>query len=268
MKKILFLLVFIYSTLNATFDDNIIVVSIPKCGTHLLGKTLKLITGKSFAYSSGIMGVMKEEDLKLTGKILLSHCNYVKHNIDLFNRYKNNKYFFIYRDPRDAVVSMISHLNECVERNKQSPNGNLMLNFSNTDEMIHFIITGYGRLFHADLTHLYLVSDYYNNFLSWFKDSKFCIIKYENLIGDEGLGSSDLQFNELEKIYKHLGLKYCPNDIKNVASNLFGGTHSFREGSIGKWKSYFNLANKQLMGKLMGQALIDLGYEKDLKWAE
>lgn len=268
MKRLLFLLICAHNFIAATFDNNIVIVSIPKCGTHLLGKTLKLITGKPFAYSSGIMGTMKEEDLKLKGKILLSHCNYARHNIDLFNRYKNCKYFFIYRDPRDAVVSMISHLNECIERSKKSPSGNQMPNFCNTDEMIHFIISEYGRLFNADLTDLYLVSDYYGNFLNWFKDNKFCLIKYENLIGEDGLGDSDLQFNEIAKIYKHLGLKYCHDDVKNVASNLFGGTHSFREGSIGKWKSYFNKANRQFMGSIMGQVIIDLGYEKDLKWAE
>ena len=63
-----------------------------------------------------------------------------------------------------------------------------------------------------------------------------------------------------------MNLQISDRNLIKIANDLFGGTWSFRKGSIGSWKQYFTQEHKQAFKEVAGQLLIDLGYEKDLNW--
>src|SRR5271154_5416259 len=117
------LLFFIISlTLNAEDSNNILILSIAKSGTHLAGKLVSLITGKIHKSPSTI------ERLKIRSSLTaVIHLNRKSHMFShLHTAYSetteallkkmNIRTIFIYRDPRDQILSWIGHDQENIEQ--------------------------------------------------------------------------------------------------------------------------------------------------------
>jgi hypothetical protein len=105
--------------------------------------------------------------------------------------------------------------------------------------------------------------------LTWdYQQPEFMEIKYENLIEDRDL----ILFHE---IFTFLGFpgQAIPALLAIAYQNsLFSGrlqkTLHIRSGKKGQWKQYFTPAHKERFIDLFGEALIQLGYEKDQTWAD
>lgn len=165
--------------------------------------------------------------------------------------------FFIYRDPRDVVVSLLHYM-----RNKPAswPTSHVY-----TDEQIIIDIICIGSIANGNPPGNGIMQ-LYSNYISWMQMPGMCVLRFEDLVGPSGGGNEEIQIQAVIKIVHHLGLQFSYDEIVYIAKNLFGNTLTFRKGTMGIWKKYFTAEYKQMFKKRAGKLLIDLGYETDLNW--
>lgn len=263
-------------------EGNIVCITIPKAGSHLLVKCLNLfkIDGITLDYSK-MQGksplknlkdplpqyfVDRIENGKKTPQRLYWYGH--QHHTPEFEQYLvNNAYasFFLIRDPRDQLVSVV------MSKKKRGA----LKNTSVQDALLDVII---GRKKKGDYPpNVYRVMldilweqgsyNFYELYMPWMKAKKFYTVKFENLIGPQGGGSKEAQLQEIKNISLHLGLKSSDEQIAQIAHDLFGGTVTFRKGETGSWKEHFTPEIKAAFKKTKAaQLLITLGYEKDMNW--
>jgi hypothetical protein len=89
---------------------------------------------------------------------------------------------------------------------------------------------------------------------------------FSRLVGPRGGGSAETQQDELRRLVAFIGLDCRDEELSHIADTLFGGTATFRSGTIASWRQEFTAEHKQLFKDLAGKLLIDLGYERDMEW--
>lgn len=253
---------------KADSRHKVLVSSIPKSGTHLVRKCLELmLREKETAFSDSwkntvrLIGSKNEKVVyagkKYTTSFMVSHVPYSDYVSNIINE---NKYrgIFIYRDPRDVVVSLAFWME--VEPQEWGVFPEMKFN-----ERVTGIIT---KEFQPHLfdTKVENICEYYGQFIPWLKDESFYSVKFEDLIGANGGGSLDVQKKIVLDIARHIEFECSDNTINYIVDNLFGNTKTFRAGKIGGWKKHFTSEHKKQFKEVAGQLLIDLGYEKDLNW--
>ena len=172
-----------------------------------------------------------------------------------------SKTITIIRDPRDMVLSMLSHIGE----RPAHMSHNYLFNVLSTDsKRLEAIVCGYNNQ-HGNLTG---ILNMYNSMLKWKDLDHNITLKFEDLVGEKGGGQNKVQFDTINRMIKHLDLVNAvdDNDIVSIGLNSFGKTSTFRKGVIGKWNSAFNSKDKDMVKKSLGGLLVRLGYELDNKW--
>ena len=105
--------------------------------------------------------------------------------------------------------------------------------------------------------------------------SQYLLVKFEDLKKDtRGTFGKVLDFYEIKmsdknilKIIEQSKGKGTMKENMNAAQILpWGHSSNFRSGKIGNWKSEFSDTHINRCKNLMGEILIELGYEKDLNW--
>lgn len=77
----------------------------------------------------------------------------------------------------------------------------------------------------------------------------------------------DISDENIEKIIDAAkGMGNVKNNITKAPTLPWAYSSNFRTGKVGNWKSEFTDSQIQKCKKLFGEALIELGYEKDLEW--
>lgn len=268
MKNTLY--IFLIVVCNLAFGHKQIVqISVPKCGTHLLAKCIRLLTGrkhvvekKGIHFHPSYYAVPSVNMVKALTNLPPTEfwVTHMFHN-DYYAKYLSNKdfiNFFIYRDPRDMVVSFAFFM---LNRPSLWPTAAEMT----FDELL-FDIIAQGSMFKIAPTKGKNIGQLYKQYMSWLKDPNVLSIRFEDLIGTQGGNSAQEQYHAISKIAEHLEIQLSANEITTIVSNLFGGTNTFREGKIGEWKKYFKEQHITAFKKVAGNVLIELGYEKDLNW--
>ena len=72
--------------------------------------------------------------------------------------------------------------------------------------------------------------------------------------------------NENEMIELAKGKGDMKTNLKKARILPSGYTSNFRSGKINQWREEFTKMQIEKCKKLLGPALIELGYEKDLEW--
>jgi sulfotransferase 6B1 len=284
-------------------SHNVIILSIPKMGTHLVLKTFTL-QGKK--YKSSVCDKIVKNFYKKKGFIHL-WCNDV---FELFFKKNKKKYFSfipflqLKKETKRKMCNGIKFNNreiiwdhfyfieelkiffeEQPKIKKIIPIRDLrdtllsLLFFISKKETIYNSLSLYHKnrpykewlklSFHKKLSEL-INNDYLKieieNALYFLATKNTLVTKFENLVGTKGNGVSELQRIELKKIYDFANIKYTSNMIEKTAANLFGNTRTFRSGKIGEWKKHFTNEHKKEFKKQLGKYLIEFGYEKDDNW--
>ncbi|MDR3646391.1 MAG: sulfotransferase domain-containing protein [Candidatus Babeliales bacterium] len=243
---------FLYISTISSEQRPVFFTSIPKAGTHLIGKCLSLLTGKEQKNNmDGFEGggrayfdkIHAFQDKLIFHKHLV--CN--EHALN-FVKEGNFITFFTLRDPRDQLVSLAYWM-------KKYPKAFAETSSLGINQLITYLVNKKGHFIY-----------YYDAYIGWIKQPDVCTIKFEDLVGPQGGGTSKKQIAEISKIARHLNLKITNADVIRVVNNLWGKTGTFRSGKIGSWKTNFTQKQKNTFKKNFGQLLIDLGYEKDLNW--
>jgi sulfotransferase 6B1 len=232
---------------NAQISEKILVTSINKCGTGLLLKCISLLTGKrrcQLAYDQWKALSQQAIDLTPSDCILFGHIHPTEQNIHTI---VNNslKTVFIYRDPRDYLVSLAYWV-------KSYPKMWPELQTLNFDKLLFMLIKN--------------IPNNYTKLLQWRQYPFVYVTTFERLVGTKGNGNLETQLTEIQNIARHIGIPISLLEAKRIAYTLFGNTFTFRRGKIGSWKGHFNKKHIKAFKAMAGQLLIDLGYEKNLHW--
>jgi sulfotransferase 6B1 len=256
MNKLLFLvLALAIGFIKADYKtDPILIMSIPKCGTHLLARCLALMTVRPVAnlsvIGSGPQDIALDKIPAMPNhEILLDHIPYSPEASAVIKK-RGIKAFFIYRDPRDQVVSMTHWVLSKPEYYQQF-------------NKLHNKPNSFPIVLSALIKDVY---KQYEPFLLWLQDPSVISVKYEDLVGPKGGGSAEIQEQKIFAFAERLQMPIGTKRFDWVINEMYGKSGTFREGKIGGWRSLFTDEIKLHFKKSAGKLLITLGYEKDLSW--
>lgn len=251
----------------------IILTSIPKCGSNLAQKCISLLLNQKRTLRYNPRDFVSLHENPNTGKwVTGKDISYIQNKIkdisnnsfasghityslelDLLATKNKYKIIFIYRDPRAQIASLARWW---------MPVNNIDNDLSKT---ILSLIKD-KQLYEFKWSGIQGVNELYKAYLPWIDSPNTLSIRFEELVGKKGGGSSKVQYATVRKIAEFIGLKIDETGIKNICFKLFGGTRTFDKGQIDGWKECFNEEHKQAFKKYAGNLLIELGYENGLEW--
>lgn len=249
--------------------DKFVVITPEKTGTHLLLRALTFLTGKEPLH---IWDRAAEIDLiesyldraEAENRYFHMHAYALPSIMELF-RIRGYKVIFLLRDPRDQLISLLFFLrdwgweyNEALRTS--GPFGRLSF-----DQQVEEMIT--GEKYGYQVPYEFIIRR-----LGWVMVENPVSFKtyFENLVGEKGGGTRELQLRELKNLSQFIGLSYSEKEYEHIADNLYGwtGLDNFRQGKIGSWQRYFSPRHMELFRQHFGRLLIWLEYEDDFEWVK
>jgi sulfotransferase 6B1 len=166
--------------------------------------------------------------------------------------------YFIYRDPRDMLVSQVFFATDMREEHGMHEYYNSLPDF---DARLNVAISGIDR----DGFYMVGVKQRYEGVFQWLEQKNVMCIRFEELINARD-ATLIAMLDELEKT----GYK-IPTPREEALSILVKAiqpkkSHTFRSGKTGGWTEYFTEEHKKLFKEAAGDLLIRLGYEKNNDW--
>ena len=254
-----------FTTLASAISHNKpFAISIPKSGSTMLFKAMGGISGKPIKWVQKLNKHMpwKERNMRIDARTVeainkssdiwyAGHLYYTPRHVDLITSTGLDT-IFIYRDPRDLVLSLISSRYSGTVLQQLGLNSKMLSRPKR--EAISYMITHINAI--------------YNRYIGWIGTPQVYSVRFEDLVGPQGYrnSSQEIQVREIINIANHIGISISDNRALEIAQSLFGGTATFNKGQVGRWKKEFTKEHKALFKKHAGQLLIDLGYEKDFDW--
>lgn len=238
-------------------QNKIILLTMPKAGTHLLQKAVGLITKRPVEWfkveNFNPEIALSESDNRIYLQHLMEH-------FDVILKDHSGKYIkvVLIRDPRDVMISLINWLERTNDWFHMPQEMMDTCNHLSFDEKLHYIM-------HLP-DHYFSVRFFAKEALKWMEDKDVFVCRFEELVGIQGGGSYKQQKRVMRKLAAHLGYHLSKNEIKEISRSLFGGTATFRNGQINTWQQTFKQDHIQVCKEVMGKELIQLGYEKDDNW--
>jgi hypothetical protein len=169
--------------------------------------------------------------------------------------------YFIYRDPRDMLISQVFFATDMQEEHGMHEYYNSLPDFG---ERLKVAIAGIDR----DGLYMVNVKQRYEGVFQWLDASRqkhVLCIRFEDLINNR-----DETLNSMLDEVKKTGYK-IPVPREKALSILVEAiqpkkSHTFRSGKTGGWKQYFTDEHKRLFNDVAGDLLVKLGYEKNNDW--
>lgn len=166
--------------------------------------------------------------------------------------------FFIYRDPRDLLVSQVFFATDMHEEHGMHDYYQSLPDFG---ERLKVAITGVDR----DGLYMVSVKGRYEGVFQWLEQPNVMCIRYEDLV-DRRESTLASMLDEVERT----GYK-IPTPRETAAAILVEAiqpkkSRTFRVGRTGNWKEYFTDEHKRLFKDVAGDLLVRLGYEASNDW--
>jgi hypothetical protein len=166
---------------------------------------------------------------------------------------------FIYRDPRDMLVS---HIFYATEMNRQhGMHAYYTENLATMEERINAAIAGVTEPGYE----LASVRQRYDSYWGWFEQPAVLRLKYEDLILERQV-TLGLLLDHLEShgFPTKLSRREALATLERAITPEKSGT--FRKGQPGNWRVYFTESNKVAFHQVAGDLLVKLGYETGQNW--
>jgi hypothetical protein len=166
--------------------------------------------------------------------------------------------YFMYRDPRDMLVSQVFFATDMHEEHGMHEYYKSLPDFG---ERLKAAITGIDR----DGLHMVSVKQRYEGVFQWLEQKHVMCIRFEDLI-DHREGTLQAMLDEVERTgYR---IPTAPEQALSVLSEAIQPrkSHTFRSGKTGGWREHFTESHKALFKDVAGDLLIRLGYEKNNDW--
>lgn len=166
--------------------------------------------------------------------------------------------YFIYRDPRDMLVSQVFFATDMHEEHGMHDYYNSLPDFG---ARLKVAITGIDQ----DGLKMVSVKRRYEGVFQWLGQKNVMCIRFEDLINNR-----DATLNSMLDEVEKTGYK-IPAPRQKALSILVEAiqprkSHTFRSGKTGGWKQYFTEEHKSLFKDVAGDLLVRLGYEENNDW--
>ena len=247
-------------------------ISFPKSGTHLLDQIL-LGFSKVAPFSKRVHSFYAEYEgesgAKRTPKQALAWLDSLRPgdvaSAHLFARDEAVKRvcspafvpYFIFRDPRDVVVSHVFYVTDMEARHVHHDYYRSLPDF---DARLKVSILGRpdAGVEFPD------IAARFAPYLGWLDLDEVLAIHFEDLIND--------RISVLTRIMDHfLARAPLPSTRQLILDSLESSINpkrspTFRSGKTGEWKKYFKEEHKKIFKEVAGNLLLKLGYEKNNDW--
>lgn len=166
--------------------------------------------------------------------------------------------YFIYRDPRDLLVSQVFFATDMYEDHGMH---DFYKSLPDLEARLKVAITGIDR----DGLYMVSVKQRYETVFQWLEQEHVMCIRFEDLIENRDAALKAM-LDEVEKTGYQI-----PTPREKALSFLIEAiqpskSHTFRSGKTGGWKGYFTEEHKKLFKDMAGDLLVRLGYEKNNDW--
>ena len=166
--------------------------------------------------------------------------------------------YFVYRDPRDLLVSQVFFATNMYEDHGMHE---FYKSLPDVGARLKVAITGIRQ----NGLHMVSVKQRYEGVFQWLEQKQVMCIRFEDLIDNRDT-TLNAMLDEVEKTGYQL-----PTPRETALSILVDAiqpakSHTFRSGRTGGWKTYFHDEHKKLFKDVAGDLLVRLGYEKDNDW--
>ena len=246
--------------------------SFPKSGTNLLAQILTgFSTVAPFAPHVSLNMGLGEIDPKQRGDLLekqfasLRPLDIIMAHLparqEMMDRIVSPLFlpYFIFRDPRDIVVSLVFYVTE-IEKNHR-----LHAYYSETlksmDERLMTTIQGVR----VSGVVIPSIAKQIEAYMGWLDHPDVHSIRYEDLVRDQHPTLGAMADHFLKRIDS------LPNTREEIMAKLETSINptkspTFRSGKTGEWKKYFTDEHRQVFKQVAGDLLIRLGYESSYDW--
>jgi len=247
-------------------------ISFPKSGTHLLDQILLGFSKVApyatrlhsfYAEYEGESGVKRAPEQALIWLDALRPGDVASAHLfarpDTVARVCSPNFvpYFIFRDPRDVVVSHVFYITDMEARHvhheyyQSLPDFNARLNVSilgRPNTAIEFPN----------------IADRFAPYLDWLNHAEVLTIHFEDLINDRPATLTRIMDHFLARV----SLQTIRQLILDSLESSINPTKSptFRSGKTGEWKKHFTDEHKKIFKDVAGNLLVKLGYEKNHDW--
>ncbi len=232
-------------------EPRVVVISVPKAGTHLVERLLCLhprvyrplvrtLHPQNVERYGGLSAVLNR--LK-PGGVLITHLHYSEEVNNLLIN-SGVKVIVVIRDPRDIVVSQAFYM----ARNPEHPYHKYASNLSLKERLYRAIV--------GDLEHRYpSIRQTLECFAGWLETECF-LIRYEQAVDDSH------RPHVVQRLFTYLGMQLSNESIAHISQRaISNASPTFRKGSSGEWKQYFDEELFELFLKTCGDLMEKYGYE-------
>ena len=165
--------------------------------------------------------------------------------------------YFIFRDPRDVVVSHVFYVTDMEARHVHHDYYQSLPDF---DARLKVSILGRpdaGVEFPN-------IAERFAPYLGWLDKKEVMTIHFEDLIHDRAATLTSI----MDHLLSRVPLQASRQLILDAMESSINPTKSptFRSGKTGEWKKYFTEEHKKIFKDVAGDLLVRLGYEKDDGW--
>ena len=165
--------------------------------------------------------------------------------------------YFIFRDPRDVVVSHVFYVTDMEARHVHHQHYQSLPDF---DSRLKVSILGRQD----PSIEFPNIADRFAPYLGWLDREELLSIHFEDLIND--------RLAALNRITDHFLARVPLQDNRQgILDSLEGSINpkrspTFRSGKTGEWRKYFTEEHKRIFKEVAGDLLVKLGYEKGNSW--
>jgi len=165
--------------------------------------------------------------------------------------------YFIFRDPRDVVVSHVFYVTDMEARHVHHDYYQSLPDFHTRLQVSILGRPDAGVEFPN-------ISDRFAPYLGWLDQPSVMKIHFENLINDHTVTLNHILDHFLSRVPLQAPRTLILESLESSINPSRSPT--FRSGKTGEWAKYFTEAHKKIFKEVAGDLLVKLGYEKDNYW--
>ena len=247
-------------------------ISFPKSGTHLLDQIL-LGFSKVAPYSKrlhsfyaeyeGESGIKRAPERALAWLDSLGPRDVASAHLfarpEAVARVCSAKFvpYFIFRDPRDVVVSHVFYVTGMEEHHVHHE---YYLSLPDFDSRLNTSILGRPDT-NIEFPN---IAQRFTPYLGWLNQPQVLTVHFEDLIHDRAATLARIMAHLLRRVPLRASRQLILDALESSINPSRSPT--FRSGKTGEWKQYFTDEHKRIFKNVAGDLLIRLGYEKNPDW--
>jgi hypothetical protein len=247
-------------------------ISFPKSGTHLLDQILLGFSRVApyakrlhsfYAEYEGESGVKRAPEQALAWLDSLRPRDVASAHLfarpEVVARVCSPKFvpYFIFRDPRDVVVSHVFYVTDMEARHVHHE---YYVSLPDFDSRLNASIRGRpdAGVEFPD------IAERFAPYLDWLNLPEVLAIHFEDLIHDRAATLGRIMDHLLARVPLQAPGQLILDSLESSINPSRSPT--FRSGKTGEWKKYFTDEHKRIFKEAAGDLLIRLGYEKNHDW--